>query len=319
MCNKVSKVLNLEEIKGFIVVEEKSFKTNKVLEKILLNCQLLRKSQVNMLKTQTNFSPLFCESCVKQYTRPSFFKDCQNQDCQNENFFPIELKTSLDLFKNLPHVKCRVETAMWCQECRQDQPTAAEIRGFNKILDRLTKETKVCLVPSFRTHRASHFQAHLAPRAVAVFPVVSSNLPNLQKKPNQNQTDICDQLSMDEGASRYSKIKRTEIRKYRAYDKIEVNLRKLIFGEKALESLLFSREEFSKSGVTFRADEFNDQHIASLLKVNMKRKQLRVLQQSMSQVMGHKLTGNLKKTLKEARNSGLVDAGSAGVLHCGEY
>ena len=83
--------------------------------------------------------------------------------------------------------------------------------------------------------------------------------------------------------------------------------------------MLFSREEFLKSSVTFHADEFNDQHIAGLLKVNMKRNQLRVLQQSISQVMGHKLTGNLKKTLKEERNSGLVDAGSAGVLHFGEF
>ena len=51
----------------------------------------------------------------------------------------------------------------------------------------------------------------------------------------------------------------------------------------------------------------------------MKRKQLRPLQQSMVQIMGHKLTGNLKKTLKEAMNIELVDAWAAVVMHCGEF
>ena len=96
-------------------------------------------------------------------------------------------------------------------------------------------------------------------------------------------------------------------------------MRKLIFGDKAIESLLFSREEFLKRGVSFRAHEFSDQHIAGLLKVDMNRNQLRALQRSMSQVMGHKLTSNLKKTLEKARNSGIQDAGDAAILHCGEF
>ena len=129
----MTNVIRFEQIKGFVVVHGKRFKTDEILEKVLTNYQLLNNTQLKMLRSQTNFEPQICENCVKLHTSPSFFKDCQNRDCTNEKFFPVELKPSLDLFRNLRNVKCRVETAMWCQECRQDKPTAEEIRGFNKI------------------------------------------------------------------------------------------------------------------------------------------------------------------------------------------
>ena len=50
-----------------------------------------------------------------------------------------------------------------------------------------------------------------------------------------------------------------------------------------------------------------------------KPKQLSTLQQSMVQIMGHRLTGNLKKTRKGVTNSEVVDAGAAVVMYFWEF
>ena len=110
----------------------------------------------------------------------------------------------------------------------------------------------------------------------------------------------------------------SEQNKFREYDKTEVDLRKLIFKNKALESLLFSRKKFVESGVHFKARTFSDEHFAGLLKAGLQLSQLEALQKSIEFVTGSKLTSNLRKNYKSARNLGLKDAGVAGEIYCAE-
>ena len=91
----------------------------------------------------------------------------------------------------------------------------------------------------------------------------------------------------------------------------------MIFQEKALESLLFSRKQFIRSGVSFQARQYTDEHLAGLVKLGFKKTQLEALQKSMELITGVKLTSNLKKKLKRARNLGLEDAGKAGEIKTG--
>ena len=80
------------------------------------------------------------------------------------------------------------------------------------------------------------------PRAFAVFPVVSENV----KLTAISNTELCSQLSTELQNTQLFKEKHVPSiatrRKYRKYDKIEVSLRKLIFQEKGLESLSYSKK-----------------------------------------------------------------------------
>ena len=57
---------------------------------------------------------------------------------------------------------------------------------------------------------------------------------------------------------------------------------KKIFQEKALESLLFSRKQFIKSGLRLKTTVYTNEHLAGLLKSGFKETQLEVLQKSMN-------------------------------------
>ena len=104
------------------------------------------------------------------------------------------------------------------------------------------------------------------PRALAVFSVISKNIGS-----DQNNNQLFTQLPQINGiTAKKQKPKRSEENKYREYDKIEVDLRKLIFKNKALESLLFSRKKFLESGVSFKARTFSDKQLAGLLKAGLK-------------------------------------------------
>ena len=83
-----------------------------------------------------------------------------------------------------------------------------------------------------------------------------------------------------------------------------------------MESLLFSRKKFLESGVHFKARTFSDEHLAGLLKAELQLSQLEALQKSIEFVTGSKLTSNLRKNYKSARNLGLRDAGVAGEIYC---
>ena len=131
------------------------------------------------------------------------------------------------------------------------------------------------------------------PRALAVFPVVSKNIGS-----DQNNNHLYSQLpQINSSTTKNQKPTRTEQNKYREYDKIEVDLRKLIFKNKELESLLFSRKKFLESGVRFKARMFSDEQLAGLLKAELKMSQLEALQKSIEFVTGSKLTSNLRKII----------------------
>ena len=110
-----------------------------------------------------------------------------------------------------------------------------------------------------------------------------------------------------------------ERNKYRQFNEIGLDLRKLIFRDKSLQSILFNRRRFLEEGLTFKTTQFTDEHLAGLLKMNFKQEQLYALQRSMKNIMGIKLTTNLKKNLNLARNIGLKDAGCAGEITCGQF
>ena len=187
LCARNTAVFKLSEVEGNIEVQGKSFKTKKIVETMIIQLKLLNQPQLKMLHSTVSAAPRFCENCISHTSNPSFFTDCQNIDCENDGYLPIELEPDLNLFTKLPNVKCRVQTAVWCQQCRQDKPTTEEIRVFNKILDRMLKGNRVCLVPSSRTKRALNFKKHLAPRAVAVFPVVSTSKPKQILEQSSNE------------------------------------------------------------------------------------------------------------------------------------
>ena len=85
-------------------------------------------------------------------------------------------------------------------------------------------------------------------------------------------------------------------------------MRKIIFREKALESLLFCGKQFVKSGLRLKTAQYTDEHLAGLLKLGFKETQLETLQKSMKLVTGVKLTSNIKY-VNRARNIGLKEAG----------
>ena len=121
------------------------------------------------------------------------------------------------------------------------------------------------------------------PRAIAVFPVVSKNIGNTTSIELCRQLE--DQFKKDKPEKlkqlKHKRVTRTEQNKYREYEKIEVNLRKMIFQEKALESLLFSRKQYIKCGLRLKATQYTDEHLAGLLKLGFKETQLEALQKSM--------------------------------------
>ena len=77
-------------------------------------------------------------------------------------------------------------------------------------------------------------------------------------------------------------------------------------------------KKFLESGVRYKAPTFSDEHFAGLLKAELKMSQLEDLQKSIEFVTGSKLTSNLRKNYKSARNLGLKDAGVAGEIYCSE-
>ena len=99
---------------------------------------------------------------------------------------------------------------------------------------------------------------------------------------------------------------------------MEISLRELIFQQQALQSLLFSRNNFRRNGTNFNASQFTDDHLADLLKLGFKETQLEALQKSMELVTGNNLTRNLREIPKLARKKGLKDAGIAGEIKKGQ-
>ena len=209
---------------------------------------------------------------------------------------------------------CKVETARFCQFCREANLTIDEFRLLNHLLD------TVALLKSQRTRRAGNLGAKLMPRAIAVFPVVSKNI----SPENLADVELSKQLNYEIEKARIDQLQPKEVlsrskqNKYREFEKIEVSLRKMIFKEKALESLLYSRKHFLRRGISFKASQYTDEHLAGLLKLDFKGTQLEALQKSMELITGVKLTSNLKKNLKLARNRGLKDAGKAGEIQTGQ-
>ena len=157
------------------------------------------------------------------------------------------LATDLTFFSNLKSNQFKiiqVPSARFCQFCRNVELSEAELRIFNQLLDRQLRGKSIGLVESQRSRRATNLKNSLMPRALAVFPVVSKNIGS-----DQNNNHLYSQLpQINSSTTKNQKPTRTEQNKYREYDKIEVDLRKLIFKNKALESLLLGRKTFLQSG-----------------------------------------------------------------------
>ena len=150
--------------------------------------------------------------------------------------------------------------------------TLDEFRLLNHLLDRGLEGRSVALLKSQRTRRAGKLGARLMPRAIAVFPVVSKNIfpENLADVELSKQLNYeiekagIDQLQPKEALSH------SKQNKYREFEKIELSLRKMIFKEKALESLLYSGKHFLRRGISFKASQYTDEHLAGVLKLDFK-------------------------------------------------
>ena len=289
----------MNNLQGNIIVQKKSIPQKDILLKTIPAQNILTLNQIKQLKTKsTHFAPKFCKACFQKYSSPELFQECQNKNSVRVPIIgePI-LEPNLQLFEKIPEKQfrlCKVETARFCQNCRQANLSKAELRLFNQLLDRTLKGKSVAIVNSQRTHRASNFEEKLMPRAIAVFPVVSENVIKLEPLDNE----LCHQLSKEAEKVKSTsyehsqKISRSEQNKYRKYEKVEVSLRKIIFQDKALESLLFSRKQFIRCGVSFKARQYTDEHLAGLVKLGFKETQLEALQKSMELITGVKLTSN---------------------------
>ena len=107
------------------------------------------------------------------------------------------------------------------------------------------------------------------PRALAIFSVISENVTNLIKI---SDTELCGQLNYEIQEIDIGQVNRlvsrTAQKKYGEYNKVEIQLRKLIFQENAIESLLYGRKQCLKTGISFKASQYTEDHLAGLLKLN---------------------------------------------------
>ena len=325
LCKKLETNLqSVSNVQGSVSIESLAITRKSILLKIITAKKILTANQIaNLERKNTKFVSKFCRSCIQKYTSPEFFDECQNKKCSSVQLVKHNLEPDLNLFNRMKENEfriCKIETAKFCQFCRQAKLSNDELRLLNQLLDRSLMGKSVALVDSQRTRRASNLGGKLMPRAIAVFPVVSKNI----FRKNSAETELHNQLNLEiekdkiESRLPTQDLSRTVQNKYREYEKIELSLRKLVFKEKSLESLLYSRKHFLRRGVSFQASQYTDEHLAGLLKLNFKETQLEALQKSMELITGVKLTSNLKENLKLARNRGLKDAGKAGEIQTGQ-
>ena len=294
--------------------------------------KVIKENQTKFLKIETRFAKKFCSACLTKYSSPTLFKECQHKSCKNPLISKATLKPDLELSEKLAPNKfklCKVPIAVFCQFCRNAKLDEVEKRVLNLLLDRQLQGKSIGLVPSQRTARPENLKENLMPLAIAIFPVVSKNIRSysgvhvgdlsfqLQEQLVEENQGGIQELLIHRNIN--DELTETEKNKYRQFNKIELDLRKLIFQEKALQSLLFNKERFLREGLTFKATQFTDEHLAGLLKMDFKQEQLQALQRSMKKIIGIKLTSNLKKNLKSARNIGLNDAGCGGEITCGQF
>ena len=225
--------LQLATVSSTLTIKKINFVRKNIL-KTLPAKKILSSKQVQKIELTTKFAPKFCGQCIKKYSSPELFQECQNKLCERVQFVQANLEPDLEFFQKLQAKQfkiCKTETATFCQFCREADLSEAEIRLLNQLVDRTLKGKSVALFESQRTRRAINFGEKLTPRALAVFPVVSENVESTAI----SNTELCSQLSIEIQNTKLFKEKqvpsRTTLRKYRAYDKIEVSLSKQFFQE----------------------------------------------------------------------------------------
>ena len=190
--------------------------------------------QIEKLELVTKFAPKFCSLCIQTFSSPELIQDCQNKFCEKPTIVEAQLEPDLELFTKLGEKlfkSCKVETALFCQFCRQTSLSGAELRLLNQLLDRRMMGKSVALITSERSKRAKNLGKKLMPRAVAIFPVVFENV----SKPNMSNIELCnqhdDEVKKIEQNQKIQPTSKATQNKYRAYDKIEISLRKIIFSK----------------------------------------------------------------------------------------
>ena len=254
-----------------INVQSSTFKTKNILLKTIPAKKVLSQIQIERLQLVTKFAPKFCVDCIQKLSSPELFHDCQNKFCEKTDV-RANLETDLLLFQTLPTKQfktCKVETARFCQFCRKAPLNQAEVRLLNQLIDRRLGRKSVAIIESQRTKRAENLGAKLMPRALAIFSVISENVTNLIKI---SDTELCGQLNYEIQEIDIGQVNRlvsrTAQKKYGEYNKVEIQLRKLIFQENAIESLLYGRKQCLKTGISFKASQYTEDHLAGLLKLN---------------------------------------------------
>ena len=184
------------------------------MKKVIPSLKLLSKTQIRNL-TWEKMTTKFCETCIVNYSSPNFFQNCQNKLCRKEPMIKGILSTDLKLFNTLHSNQfkiCHTQTSRFCQFCRNAELAESEMRILNQLLDRQLRGKSVGLIGSQRSQRATNLKNRLMPRALAVFPVVSKNIIEL----NQNKNQLCSQLPQNNSpTSEEQKPTRTEQNKFR--------------------------------------------------------------------------------------------------------
>ena len=174
LCKKLEANLqSVSNVQGSVSVESSAIARKSILLKIIPAQKILTTNQIaNLGRKNTKFVPKFCRSCIEKYSCPEFFDVCQNKKCSDVQLVKHKLEPDLNLFNRMREKEfriCKIETAKFCQFCRQAKLSNDELRLLNQLLDRRLKGKSVALVVSQRTRRASNLGGKLMPRAIAVF------------------------------------------------------------------------------------------------------------------------------------------------------
>ena len=139
VCKKVTaNLLPLAKVSSTLTIKNCTFERKNILLKTLPAQKLLSSKQVHKLELTTKFAPKLCDQCIKKFSSPELFQDCQNKHCERAQIVQANLEPDLDFFQKLPAKQfkiCKVETARFCQFCRQADLSEAEIRLLNQLLD----------------------------------------------------------------------------------------------------------------------------------------------------------------------------------------
>ena len=137
LCNLGIESRSLFQVEELVTIENSDVPRRSILKKVIPSLKILSKYQIKNL-SRSIFTTKFCETCILNYSSPSYFKNCQNKLCQKDNMIKEVLSTDLSFFSNLQSNQfkiCQVPSTRFCQFCRNVELSESELGILNQLLD----------------------------------------------------------------------------------------------------------------------------------------------------------------------------------------